>query len=103
MATGSTSRRAWRAWPSPAASASHNVFNQVKGKVDTTFEDLGAQQVKNIPEPVSTYRVRLDIAQPRESAEPPKAVLAGILAERAPPRKDAAAMPAGRRTGCASV
>ncbi|MEE8145416.1 MAG: adenylate/guanylate cyclase domain-containing protein, partial [Kiloniellales bacterium] len=48
---------------------SGTVFDHVKGKVDTTFEDLGAQRVKNIPEPVSTYRVRLDIAQPPNTTE----------------------------------
>jgi TolB-like protein/class 3 adenylate cyclase/3-mercaptopyruvate sulfurtransferase SseA len=37
-----------------------NVFNQVKGKVDTTFEDLGEQEVKNIPEPVRVFKVLLD-------------------------------------------
>ncbi len=37
-----------------------NVYNQVKGKVDTTFEDLGAQEIKNIPEPVQVYKVLLD-------------------------------------------
>ncbi len=37
-----------------------NVYNQVKGKVDTTFEDLGEQKVKNIPEPVQVFKVLLD-------------------------------------------
>ncbi len=46
-----------------------NVYNQVKGKVAVDFEDLGAQQVKNIPEPVPTYRIRLDTVPPRETAE----------------------------------
>ncbi len=36
-----------------------NVYNQVKGKVDTTFEDLGEQQVKNIPEPVQVFKFLL--------------------------------------------
>jgi adenylate cyclase len=39
-----------------------NVYNQVKGKVDTAFEDLGAREVKNIAEPVHVYRVALDTA-----------------------------------------
>ncbi|WP_193369712.1 adenylate/guanylate cyclase domain-containing protein [Pelagibius marinus] len=39
---------------------SRNVFNQVKGKLDLTFEDLGERQVKNIAEPVTVYRVALD-------------------------------------------
>jgi TolB-like protein/rhodanese-related sulfurtransferase len=37
-----------------------NVYNQVKAKVDTTFEDMGEQEVKNIPEPVRVFRVLLD-------------------------------------------
>ncbi len=34
-----------------------NVFDQVKGKVDLDFEDLGGQEVKNIAEPVHVFRV----------------------------------------------
>lgn len=39
---------------------SRNVFNQVKGKLDLTFEHLGEREVKNIAEPVTVYRVALD-------------------------------------------
>ncbi|MEE9131467.1 MAG: adenylate/guanylate cyclase domain-containing protein, partial [Phycisphaerales bacterium] len=35
-----------------------NVFDQVKGKVDTAFEDLGERKVKNIAEPLRVYSVR---------------------------------------------
>ncbi len=35
---------------------SRTVFNHVKGKVEVGFEDLGEQEVKNIPEPVRVYR-----------------------------------------------
>ena len=37
-----------------------NVFNQVKGKLDLSFEHLGEKEVKNIAEPVTVYRVVLD-------------------------------------------
>jgi TolB-like protein/class 3 adenylate cyclase/rhodanese-related sulfurtransferase len=37
-----------------------NVFDQVKGKLDLTFEHLGEKEVKNIAEPVSVYRIDLD-------------------------------------------
>ena len=37
-----------------------NVFNQVKGKLDLTFEHLGEKEVKNIAEPVTVYRVVFD-------------------------------------------
>ncbi len=39
---------------------SGTAFDQVKGKLDLTFEHLGEKQVKNIAEPVTVYRVRLD-------------------------------------------
>ena len=36
---------------------SRTVHNHVKGKVEIGFEDLGDQELKNIPEPVRVYRV----------------------------------------------
>jgi TolB-like protein/class 3 adenylate cyclase/rhodanese-related sulfurtransferase len=39
---------------------SRTVFDHVKGKVEVGFEDLGAQTVKNIPEPVQTFKVLLE-------------------------------------------
>jgi adenylate cyclase len=39
---------------------SRTVFDHVEGKVEIGFEDLGAQKVKNIPEPVQTFKVLLD-------------------------------------------
>ncbi|MEE8144524.1 MAG: adenylate/guanylate cyclase domain-containing protein, partial [Kiloniellales bacterium] len=48
-----------------------NVFNQVKGKVDLEFDDLGAQQVKNIAEPVHVFQVHgLGFAAPQIEAPP---------------------------------
>jgi TolB-like protein/Flp pilus assembly protein TadD len=38
---------------------SRSVYNQIKGKTDLGFEDLGEKQVKNIPDPVRVYRVDL--------------------------------------------
>jgi TolB-like protein/class 3 adenylate cyclase len=35
-----------------------NVYDQVKGKLDYGYSDLGEQRVHNIPEPVHAYRVR---------------------------------------------
>jgi adenylate cyclase len=37
-----------------------NVFDQVKDKLDLTFDHLGDHEVKNISEPVTVYGVRLD-------------------------------------------
>jgi adenylate cyclase len=36
---------------------SGTVFDQVKGKLDLPFDDLGPQEVKNIAEPVRVYRI----------------------------------------------
>jgi TolB-like protein len=51
---------------------SGTAFEQVKGKLDAVFEDLGPKQVKNISEPVQVYRVTpATVAPPRN--EQPKA------------------------------
>ena len=39
---------------------SGTAFDQVRGKLDLTFEHLGERRVKNIAEAVTVYRVRLD-------------------------------------------
>jgi len=41
-------------------SLARNVFNQVKDKLDLSFECLGEKAVKNIREPITVYRVALD-------------------------------------------
>ena len=38
-----------------------NVYDQVKAKLDLAFEPMGEHRVKNIPEPVTVYRV---VAEP---------------------------------------
>ncbi len=49
-------------------SVSGAVFEQVRGKLDVGFEDLGAQALKNIPNPIRVYRARLgDAPKHRES------------------------------------
>ncbi|MDP6516639.1 MAG: adenylate/guanylate cyclase domain-containing protein [Alphaproteobacteria bacterium] len=48
------------------------AFDQVRGKLDFGFDDLGEQEVKNIDHPVRAYRVVLDGA-----AEPPAAKSTG--------------------------
>jgi TolB-like protein/class 3 adenylate cyclase len=45
------------------------VRDQVRDRLDYTFEDLGEQQVKNIARPVRVYRVR-DRAAPAEEVAP---------------------------------
>ena len=39
---------------------SADIYRQVKGKVEATFEDLGDHEIKNIGEPVRAYRVALN-------------------------------------------
>ena len=41
---------------------SGTVFDQVDGKLDLTFDDLGEQEVKNIAKPVRVYGVGIDKA-----------------------------------------
>ena len=49
---------------------SRTVFNHVKGKVEVGFEDLGEQEIKNIPEPVRVYRI--DLAEHQREGESPR-------------------------------
>jgi TolB-like protein/cytochrome c-type biogenesis protein CcmH/NrfG len=52
------------------------VREQLRGKLDLELEDLGEQSVKNIPEPVHVFRVRLE----GEAAEaPPRPSRRGML------------------------
>ena len=37
----------------------HNVWNQVKAKLDLAFEPMGEHRVKNIAEPITVFRVNL--------------------------------------------
>ena len=38
---------------------SEDVYRQVRGKFDATFEDIGEQKLKNIVQPVRAYRMRI--------------------------------------------
>ncbi|MEE9570426.1 MAG: adenylate/guanylate cyclase domain-containing protein, partial [Gammaproteobacteria bacterium] len=48
-----------------------NVVNQVKGKIDLAFDDLGEQTVKNVAEPIQVFQVRLDGTAPATPAPTP--------------------------------
>ncbi|MXN67112.1 hypothetical protein GR183_19560 [Stappia sp. GBMRC 2046] len=50
---------------------SAKVEEEIRGKIDTSFEPMGAQTLKNIPVPVETYAMRIDpsappVAKPRK-------------------------------------
>jgi adenylate cyclase len=53
---------------------SGTVVDHVKGKVELDFEDMGEQQVKNIPEPIRVYRVASD-ALSAQTVRSPSTVL----------------------------
>ena len=57
---------------------SDSVAAQVARKVDLQFESLGPQQLKNIAEPVTAYRVVLGHSLARHGASSPKASRYGI-------------------------
>ncbi len=46
------------------------VFDQVDGKLDLAFDDLGQKRAKNIAKPLRVYSARLDGAEPAD-ADPP--------------------------------
>ncbi|MFQ5985335.1 MAG: adenylate/guanylate cyclase domain-containing protein, partial [Alphaproteobacteria bacterium] len=48
---------------------SGSVFEQVKGKLESRYEDLGKQEVKNIAEPVRVYRIRLESEATRTATD----------------------------------
>ena len=45
------------------------VHEQVRGKLEIGYVDLGEQEVKNIPDPVRAYRVQLESAGPAPEAQ----------------------------------
>ena len=50
---------------------SDDVYRQVSGKLDVSFEDMGSQQLKNIARPVHAYRARIvDVPTSRMSILP---------------------------------
>lgn len=50
---------------------SGDVYNQVRNRIEATFEDMGDQKVKNVAEPVRVYAIRTDgSAAPSASAAP---------------------------------
>ena len=60
---------------------SRSVFEEVKGKLDMDFENLGTHQVKNVDEPISVYALRgVGITGARGSARKGKALALAAIA-----------------------
>ena len=49
---------------------SANVHDEVRDKLDLAFQNMGAQTVKNIAEPIRAYRIVLDAAAPSKTPRP---------------------------------
>src|SRR5262249_55403757 len=60
---------------------SDDTYRQVRGKIDATIEDNGEKELKNIVQPVHTYRVRLD-ATPGTTTQNEEAVVRATPAAR---------------------
>lgn len=57
---------------------SGSVYDQVKNRLGLQYEDLGAQRLKNIAEPVRVYRVVLEESgSPKSKVQGPKSNVAG--------------------------
>jgi adenylate cyclase len=61
---------------------SREVHDQIRGKLDIDCEDIGEQQVKNIPRPVRVLRVRMGPAPIASATRPPsrRRVIVGSIA-----------------------
>jgi adenylate cyclase len=58
---------------------SNDAYRQVRGKVDTVFDDMGPQHLKNIAEPMQAWRVVLtdqisSVVRPASTASEPQAL-----------------------------
>ena len=57
---------------------SGDVYYQVRNRIDPTYEDMGAQEVKNVSVPVQAYAVKFEAAArpgPRSAGEKPSIAL----------------------------
>ena len=77
-ATASTSRPAWKASPSPAASACRlRLQEDVEGRLDVVFKDGGEQHLKNIARPVRIYNIQFGQAGSSKDVSSPMLALPG--------------------------
>src|SRR5262245_38305367 len=50
------------------------VYDQIAGKLDLGFVDIGTQSLKNIPRPIQAYRIQRGSARPAPAVQPPQPV-----------------------------
>jgi len=74
---------------------SGSVHDQVAGKVDLGFEDMGEQSVKNISRPVRAYRVRFD----GEGAAPARGTAGAAVAREGHDKPSIAVLPFNNMSG----
>src|SRR6516162_5114822 len=74
---------------------SARVQEDVAGRLDLTFDDLGEQRLKNIARPIYVYRVRLEGVKSQSTAKPVNAASALPL----PDKPSIAVLPFANRSG----
>ncbi len=79
--------------------ASRVVRDQVRDKLDFSFEDMGEQQVKNIARPVRTHRVLLGSPTEMPAADAPPDVAAAPPPRAAPRKPSIAVLPFTNMSG----
>ena len=72
---------------------SASIYDQVRGRVDAAFEDIGDQTLKNIARPVRTYRVQPMGAAPAAPAATEASGEAGALPASTAPESEALELP----------
>jgi adenylate cyclase len=79
--------------------ASRVVRDQVRDKLDFSFEDMGEQQVKNIARPVRTHRILLGSTTEMPVANAPPNVATGPPPRAAPRKPSIAVLPFANMSG----
>jgi TolB-like protein/class 3 adenylate cyclase len=59
---------------------SSKVYEEVQGKPDLDYEDLGKHKVKNLPDPVRVYRVKMEAAPPKATPGSMRQVVLAVSA-----------------------
>ena len=79
--------------------ASRVVRDQVRDKLDFSFEDMGEQQVKNIARPVRTHRILLGSTTEMPAADAPPNVATAPPPRAAPRKPSIAVLPFANMSG----